>query len=132
MGDDLGDDPHASTTINVARKHILDSGLSAFENFDIRRKFRVIFTDEFGNKELGEDAGGLFKEFLNLTIKESLETLFEKTSENEVILKANSDFLHLAEFVGKLIGKAIMDKILLNAKFNVVMLSQLIGMSMEF
>lgn len=81
---------------------------------------------------MGQDDGGLFKEFLNLTIKESLNMLFEKTNENEVILKSNSEYLHFAEFVGKLVGKAILDKILINAKFNVVMLSKLIGLTMEF
>jgi len=74
----------------------------------------------------------LFKEFLNLTIKESVQEIFDISSQNEVILKADHKNTILCQFVGKLVGKAILDKILINARFNVVMLSQLVGIKMEF
>lgn len=67
-----------------------------------------------------------------MTIKESVQEIFELTSQNEVLLKSEHKNTVLCEFVGKLVGKAILDKILINARFNVVMLSQLVGLKMDF
>jgi len=83
-------------------------------------------------EEEGSDAGGLFKEFLNLVIKESVQEIFELSSQNEVLLKSEHKNTVLSEFVGKLVGKAILDKVLINARFNVVMMSQLVGLKMDF
>lgn len=118
--------------IVVARNNILESGIDAFRDFDIRKKFKITFINEHGLEEEGSDTGGLFKEFLNLTIKESVKEIFELSSQNEVILKSDHKNTILCQYVGKLVGKAILDKILINARFNVVMLSQMVGLKMDF
>lgn len=82
---------------------------------------RVRFVNEQGLPEAGIDQDGVFKEFLEETIKKVFDpslNLFRVTNENRLYPSATSfthkDHLQLFEFVGRMLGKAIYEVKLLS------------------
>ncbi|KAJ9576499.1 hypothetical protein L9F63_025603, partial [Diploptera punctata] len=75
---------------------------------------RVRFINEQGLDEAGIDQDGVFKEFLEETIKRVFDpslNLFRVTSEERLYPSPTSymqdDHLQLFEFVGRMLGKAV-------------------------
>lgn len=75
---------------------------------------RVRFVNEQGVDEAGIDQDGVFKEFLEETIKKVFDpslNLFKMTSENRLYPTSTSSIhenhLLLFEFVGRMLGKAV-------------------------
>lgn len=75
---------------------------------------RVRFVNEQGLAEAGIDQDGVFKEFLEETIKRVFDpslNLFKATSENRLYPSPTSfmqdNHLQLFEFVGRMLGKAV-------------------------
>lgn len=75
---------------------------------------RVRFVNEQGLAEAGIDQDGVFKEFLEETIKKVFDpslNLFKVTSENRLYPSPTSSMqdnhLQLFEFVGRMLGKAV-------------------------
>lgn len=79
---------------------------------------RVRFVNEQGLAEAGIDQDGVFKEFLEETIKRVFDpslNLFKATSENRLYPSPTSfmqdNHLQLFEFVGRMLGKAVYEVI---------------------
>jgi hypothetical protein len=92
------------------------------------KRMMIIFIDEFGNKEAGIDENGLYKEFMVELTNEIFNPKygFFSTVKGDNNLHLNSRSLFMVtdnhdlifESLGIIIGKAIMDQVFLNIRFN--------------
>ncbi|KAI7900959.1 uncharacterized protein BX663DRAFT_140672 [Cokeromyces recurvatus] len=124
--------------INVRRNYVLEDGFHALSNLPPsawKGTIRVSFVNELGVEEAGIDQGGPFKDFLTMLISEAFEPnydLFSLTKHNSFYPSATSGFIdrqhiELFEFIGKAIGKAVYEGILLDVQFAGFLLARLLG-----
>ncbi|XP_078193354.1 ubiquitin-protein ligase E3B isoform X6 [Callithrix jacchus] len=96
---------------------------------------RVKFVNDLGVDEAGIDQDGVFKEFLEEIIKRVFDpalNLFKTTSGDERLYPSPTSYIHenylqLFEFVGKMLGKAVYEGIVVDVPFASFFLSQLLG-----
>ncbi|POI35352.1 hypothetical protein CIB84_000898 [Bambusicola thoracicus] len=96
---------------------------------------RVKFVNDLGVDEAGIDQDGVFKEFLEEIIKKVFDpalNLFKTTSGDERLYPSPTSYIHenylqLFEFVGKMLGKAVYEGIVVDVPFASFFLSQLLG-----
>jgi ubiquitin-protein ligase E3 C len=55
--------------VEIRRGQEFQSAYQQIGNKNLRKPFKIVFVNQFGMKELGVDAGGLKKEFLNRVLK---------------------------------------------------------------
>ena len=106
-----------STLITVHRSRIVEDGyqhLNSLPSQALKGVIRVKFINEQGLDEAGIDQDGVFKEFLEDTIKRIFNpslNLFRVTSEQRLYPSPSShiqdNHLSLFEFVGKMIGMSL-------------------------
>ncbi|CAO3647479.1 unnamed protein product [Mucor hiemalis] len=124
--------------ITVRRGQVLEDGfqgLSGLSPSAWKGTIRVAFVNELGATEAGIDQGGPFKDFLTMMISEAFEPnygLFSSTKTNSFYPSATSivhgrNHILLFEFIGKAIGKALYEGILLDVKFAGFLLARLLG-----
>lgn len=128
--------PH-STLITVHRSRIVEDGyrqLALLPSQALKGVIRVRFINEQGLDEAGIDQDGVFKEFLEETIKRVFDpslNLFRVTSEERLYPSPTSHMqdhhLQLFEFVGRMLGKAVYEGIVVDVPFASFFLSQLLG-----
>jgi len=102
---------------------------------DLKHRIRVTFESELGYQEAGIDGGGLFKDFMDALAERAFDPqygLFNVTSEQLLYPNPASPALaedHLAHFafMGRVLGKAIFDKILVRPAFASFFLNKLLG-----
>ncbi|XP_070389729.1 ubiquitin-protein ligase E3B [Dermacentor albipictus] len=126
-----------STLITVHRTRIVEDGyqqLALLPPQGLKGVIRVRFINEQGLDEAGIDQDGVFKEFLEETIKRVFDpslNLFRATSEQRLYPSPTSyiheNHLSLFEFVGKMLGKAVYEGIVVDVPFASFFLSQLLG-----
>ena len=93
------------------------------------------FVDEFGLEEAGIDGGGLFKEFLTALSREAFDTdrgLWRTNQARELYpaphaYATDSRSLSWFTFLGRIIGKAVYDQILVDVPFANFFLSKWLG-----
>lgn len=131
------------TSISVRRGSELEDAMSEFKAKKInwKEKLRVKYTNSQGIEEIGIDGGGMFKEFLTVVTRQACDPnrgLFVETpnhtlrpNPDSAVLVAHGDE-QLYEFVGKLIGKAIYEDILIESLFERTFLKSVIGQTCEF
>ncbi|XP_014204707.1 ubiquitin-protein ligase E3B [Copidosoma floridanum] len=128
-----------STLISVHRSKIVDDGyrqLSILSPEELKSVIRVRFINEQGLDEAGIDQDGVFKEFLEETIKQIFNpslNLFKVTCENRLYPSSSSflqdNHLLLFEFIGRLLGKAVYEGIVVDIPFASFFVSQFCGLS---
>ncbi|XP_046391174.1 ubiquitin-protein ligase E3B [Ischnura elegans] len=128
--------PH-STLITVHRTRIVEDGyrqLALLPSQALKGVVRVKFINEQGLDEAGIDQDGVFKEFLEETIKRVFNpslNLFRVTSEERLYPSPTSylqdNHLQLFDFVGRMLGKAVYEGIVVDVPFASFFLSQLLG-----
>ncbi|OII72608.1 HECT domain containing ubiquitin protein ligase [Cryptosporidium ubiquitum] len=153
---------HEIPNFEIRRTHIIEDGLNKIGSLDpnrLRIAFRIIFLDEQGDIEPGIDGGGLLKDFITCISKELCSEsfgLFKSCKDNTIIpreydslmeisnkfkdliideplsLKKSNIVLYLFEFLGKIVGKAIYEKILLEIEFNPVFLNSVFEQNNDF
>ncbi|KAI8359953.1 hypothetical protein BD560DRAFT_184548 [Blakeslea trispora] len=127
-----------SRYIAIRRDHVLEDGFQALSALPVsawKNTIRVTFVNELGMEEIGIDQGGPFKDFLTLMISEAFEPdvgLFSATKQNTFYPSAASsvhgkNHIQLFEFIGKVIGKALYEGILLDVQFAQFLLARLLG-----
>ncbi|EIE22502.1 HECT-domain-containing protein [Coccomyxa subellipsoidea C-169] len=87
----------------------------------LRGRIRIQYVDSFGEVEAGVDGGGLFKDFMENLIKEGFDPrigLFKATPDqklypNPAAATVEPNAFALFEFMGKMVGKALYEGILL-------------------
>jgi len=126
-----------STLISVHRNRIVEDGyrqLGSLGAQAIKGVIRVRFVNMQGLDEAGIDQDGVFKEFLEETIKKVFDpglNLFCTTSEERLypspLSHITDNHLDLFEFVGKMIGKAVYEGIVVDVPFASFFLTQVLG-----
>ena len=126
-----------STLITVHRNRIVEDGYRQLGNLGmtaLKGVIRVRFVNLQGLDEAGIDQDGVFKEFLEETIKKVFDpglNLFCSTSEERLYPSPTShitdNHLDLFEFVGKMIGKAVYEGIVVDVPFASFFLTQILG-----
>jgi ubiquitin-protein ligase E3 C len=113
-----------SRFVTVQRGHVLSNAYTEMGNAPpehLRGRIRIQFLNEMGMEEAGVDGGGLFKEFLETIIKEGFDPgagLFCQTTDrrlypNPHAVHAVAHAMKYLEFLGKMVGKALWEGILL-------------------
>ncbi len=126
-----------STLVTIHRSRIVEDGdrqLSTISTNALKGIIRVKFVNVQGLDEAGIDQDGVFKEFLEETIKKVFDpglNLFCTTSDERLypspLSHMTDNHLHLFEFVGKMIGKAVYEGIVVDVPFAPFFLSQVLG-----
>ncbi|GMF21962.1 unnamed protein product [Phytophthora lilii] len=126
--------------IRIHRGAILEDGLRKLNSIrtNLKKRINVVFVNSAGREEVGIDAGGLFKEFwLDLsTLAFDLQYgLFLTTHDQLLYPNPNSasnhfsretDHLTMFQFVGRILGKALYEGIVVQPKFAHFFLSKLL------
>lgn len=126
-----------STFITIHRSRIVEDGyqqLARLAPNALKGLIRVKFINDHGLDEAGIDQDGVFKEFLEDTIKRVFDpalNLFCTTSEQRLYPSPTSrlheDHLSLFNFVGKVLGKAVYEGIVVDVPFASFFLSRVLG-----
>ncbi|CAH1102309.1 unnamed protein product [Psylliodes chrysocephalus] len=111
--------------IVIRRTHIYEDAfdkISQKSELDLKHKVRIQFINSVGLEEAGIDGGGIFKEFLNEVLKTALDPnrgFFLLTADNTLYPNPNvhlivDNFTDHYYFIGRLVGKAIFENILVD------------------
>ncbi|KAL7454340.1 hypothetical protein ACHAWC_005973, partial [Mediolabrus comicus] len=116
----------------------------------LRKKIQVTFVNQHGATEAGIDGGGVFKEFLDDLIKDAFipQTTGNESEEEEEEVRSHPDFFSVTplqtlqvnvdsdgdnsalshyEFLGRVLGKAIYESILVDPQLALPFLNKLLG-----
>ncbi|GAX28859.1 ubiquitin-protein ligase E3 C [Fistulifera solaris] len=106
----------------------------------LRRRIQVSFVNQHGAAEAGIDGGGVFKEFIDDLIKDAFlrpqgstatHQLFSVTPQQTLAvntsLAVDQTILDQYEFLGRVLGKAVYESILVDPQFCLPFLNQLLG-----
>ncbi|KAF6766810.1 hypothetical protein PSEUBRA_000436 [Kalmanozyma brasiliensis GHG001] len=123
--------------VNIRRDHVAQDGFASLAPLgaDLKKPLEIVFIDKFGQPEAGIDGGGLFKEFLTSLVREAFDTnrgLWKATDAQELYpnphtYATSGEQLEWYEFLGRVIGKALYEGILIDAKFAGFFLSKALG-----
>ncbi|XVF76313.1 hypothetical protein PTKIN_Ptkin13bG0256300 [Pterospermum kingtungense] len=127
-----------SVEIVIRRGHIVEDGFRQLNSLGSRLKssIHVSFVSECGLPEAGLDYGGLSKEFLTDISKAAFAPeygLFSQTSTSDRLLIPNAaaryleNGIQMIEFLGRVVGKALYEGILLDYSFSHVFVQKLLG-----
>ena len=105
----------------IKRKYIFEDGYKELSKADLKGRIAIKFVNELGNIEEGQDAGGLFKEFLTQLIQIVFNPdygLFIMTPIDQDLfpnpdskpLFGHED-INFYRFLGRILGKAVYDSI---------------------
>jgi len=127
----------------IRRDRLVETGFAAFQDLESEDSLRAIFKVEFisadGEPESGIDGGGLFKEFMIHICREVFDPkfgLFAITDDQTLYpspsaFRAHTNAADLYRFIGKVIGKAIYEMMLLEGQFSRVFLNRILGQTNE-
>ncbi|KAJ3043740.1 hypothetical protein HK097_001658, partial [Rhizophlyctis rosea] len=100
------------------------AGLGRVGGSGLKGVIKVKYVNQFGLEEAGIDQNGVFKEFLEDLIKQAFTpslSLFKSTPDGNVVPSPSSsvqpDHLELFAFVGKMLGKALYEGIVIDIPF---------------
>ncbi|KAL7681448.1 putative HECT domain-containing protein [Plasmopara halstedii] len=126
--------------IRIHRSAILQDGLRKLNTIraNLKKRINVVFVNAAGREEMGIDAGGLFKEFwldlstlafdlqYGLFLTTHDELLYPNPSSASGHFSRESDHLTMFQFVGRILGKALYEGIVVQPKFAHFFLSKLL------
>ena len=129
--------------VRINRENIFEDGYQTLKQIDdLRGTLMITFVNNYGIEEEGQDAGGIFKEFLVELSKIIFEPnfgFFTKTEVDEDLYPnpSNSLFDHLSDevvldyfhFFGRILGKAMFEGIQIEPKFAKFFLKKLANKS---
>ncbi|GFP90797.1 E3 ubiquitin-protein ligase upl7 [Phtheirospermum japonicum] len=127
-----------SNEIVIRRGHIFEDGMRQLNSLGSKLKsaIHVSFVSESGLPEAGLDYGGLSKEFLTDISKLAFSPeygLFSQTSTSDRLIIPNAtaryldNGIQMIEFLGRIVGKALYEGILLDFYFSHVFVQKLLG-----
>uniref|UniRef100_A0A8C6NWV2 Ubiquitin-protein ligase E3C n=1 Tax=Nothobranchius furzeri TaxID=105023 RepID=A0A8C6NWV2_NOTFU len=139
-----GDGPFPDgINVTIRRNYIYEDAydkLSPENEPDLKKKIRVHLLNAHGLDEAGIDGGGIFREFLNELLKSGFNPNqgFFKTT-NEGLLYPNpaaemlvgDSFTRHYYFLGRILGKALYENMLVEMPFASFFLSKLLGTSAD-
>lgn len=127
---------HRHRTV-VRRGRVAEDGFATLNGLGpaLKDTIEIVFVDQFGQEEAGIDGGGVFKEFLTSLSKEAFDTdrgLWLATSNQELYPNPHSYSRESAQlawygFLGRILGKALYEGILVDVAFAGAFLSKWLG-----
>uniref|UniRef100_A0A5K3F543 HECT-type E3 ubiquitin transferase n=1 Tax=Mesocestoides corti TaxID=53468 RepID=A0A5K3F543_MESCO len=131
------DSSAVGAVVMIHRNRIVEDGYQQLANLSptqLRMKIRVQFINALGLDEVGIDLDGVFKEFLEETLRRVFDptlNLFRATTDQRLYPSPTSHIqeshLQLFEFVGKLLAKAVYEGIIVDVPFANFFLTQVLG-----
>ena len=130
---------HKSTLITIHRNSVVEDGFeqlksTALSDAHLKGVIRVKFVNQEGLMEAGIDQDGVFKEFLEESITKIFNpelNLFKLTEDQKLYPSPTSNMhehhIALFEYVGRLLGKAVYEGIVVEVQFASFFLTQLLG-----
>ncbi|CAG8515156.1 4050_t:CDS:10 [Cetraspora pellucida] len=133
--DDFYINDSSDIVIKIRRDHVLEDGykqLGRLTATQIKGRIRVMFVNETGMDEIGVDQGGPFKEFITQLMAEAFDPkcgFFAVTPDGSLYPNPHSTStkLPLYTFLGRMIARAMKEKILLDSQFAEFFLSKISG-----
>ncbi|KYM98999.1 PREDICTED: ubiquitin-protein ligase E3C [Cyphomyrmex costatus] len=127
-----------SIQISVRRNYLYEDAfdkLSLENEPELRLKMRVQLVNTAGLEEAGVDGGGLFREFLSELLKTSFDPnrgFFKLTKDNMLYPNPTvqllfDDFPKHYYFIGRILGKALYENLLVELPFAEFFLSKIVG-----
>ncbi|KAK2578758.1 hypothetical protein KPH14_012282 [Odynerus spinipes] len=131
-----------SIQVTVRRNYLYEDAfekLSPENEPELRLKMRVQFVNTAGLEESGVDGGGLFREFLLELLKTSFDPnrgFFKHTKDNMLYPNPNvhllmEDFPKHYYFIGRILGKALYENLLVELPFAEFFLSKIVGLQSD-
>lgn len=121
----------------VRRDHVAEDGMAQLNGLgaQLKESIEIVFMDQFGLEEAGIDGGGVFKEFLTSLVREAFDTdrgLWRATEQQEIYpnparYARQSEQLQWYGFLGRVLGKALYEGILVDVRFASFFLSKWLG-----
>lgn len=122
--------------VTIRRDHVFDDafeGLSDLSPDDLRGRIQVTFVTEDGHEEAGIDGGGVFKEFLDELAKHAFdESLFCTDPDDGALFPRPGADVRKIEFCGRVIGKALYERVLVEPRFAKFFLNTVLGKHNSF
>ncbi|KAF9549865.1 hypothetical protein EC957_002436 [Mortierella hygrophila] len=129
--------PHPIGQAQIHRGTVFEDGYEHLNHLGPKLKGRIAisFVDQHGIPEAGIDGGGVFKEFLTSLVLQAFNTnygLFMNTSDHFLypnphrFAQERTQLKHY-EFLGRILGKALYEGILIDAAFAGFFLSKCLG-----
>ena len=123
--------------IRVRREYIYEDSMKGLNELGtrLRGRVQVSFLNKHGVEEAGIDGGGVFKEFVDDLVKEAFDAdqplkLVRTTDDLLLFLNpdvsATDNFKHF-EFLGRVLGKAVYESILVEPQFCLPFLNKLLN-----
>jgi ubiquitin-protein ligase E3 C len=129
--------------VRIRRDKLYSDSMSQISELGrrLKKKVQVTFISKHGNEEAGVDGGGLFKEFLDDLIKDAfnpkmsrdgiagplfIETPLQTLAVNTNLRPSPLTLSHY-RFLGRVLGKAVYESILVEPQFCLPFLNQLLG-----
>lgn len=123
--------------VTVRRTAVAEDGMAQLNGLGPRLKepLEIVFVDPFGQVEAGIDGGGVFKEFLTTLVKTVFDTdrgLWCANAQQELYPNSHryaqeSEQLVWYTFLGRILGKALYEGLLVDVKFAGFFLSKWLG-----
>ncbi|KAL3693449.1 hypothetical protein R1sor_007100 [Riccia sorocarpa] len=128
--------PFSRMRLRIRRDRIIEDAFAQLNPLTedvLKGTIRVTFVNELGVEEAGVDGGGIFKDFMENITKAAFDVqygLFKETSDhllypNPASHMVHDDHLHYFDFLGKTLGKAMFEGILVDIPFATFFLSKL-------
>ncbi|KAF6750084.1 ubiquitin protein ligase [Ephemerocybe angulata] len=123
------------TRVSVRRGMVAQDGFDRLGDVDLKGPVEITFVDQFGAEEAGIDGGGVFKEFFTDLCKEVFDTdrgLWLVNGKNELYPNPHAyatepHSLNWYRFIGRILGKAMYEGILVDVAFAGFFLAKLLG-----
>lgn len=123
------------TRATVRRGHVAEDGFDKLAEADLKHPIEITFIDQFGEQEMGIDGGGVFKEFFTDLSKEVFDSdrgLWLANKKNELYPNHGSyatqpHSLNWYRFIGRILGKALYEGILVEVAFAGFFLAKWLG-----
>lgn len=126
-----------TTVITIERTRIVEDGYRQLSNLSSEAlcgTIRVKFINQQGLDEAGIDQDGVFKEFLELTLKKVFnpELNLFKTTSDRLLYPSSTSFVHenhlsLFQFVGRMLAKLVYEGICVDIQLAPVLLATVLG-----
>ena len=134
------------TRVRISRERLFDDAFEALATLapsQLKDRVQVTFVNEFGREEAGIDGGGVFKEFLDELTKAAFDpatsSLFCSTAAGALYPSPDVSLalrrfggtargrLERFEFCGRIIGKALYERVLVEPRFARFFLNKALG-----
>ncbi|KAJ3735038.1 HECT-domain-containing protein [Lentinula guzmanii] len=122
-------------TVTIRRSSVAQDGFDHLGDADLKNPIQIVFIDQFGAEEAGIDGGGVFKEFFTSLCKEVFDTdrgLWLSNEKNELYpnphaYATEAHSLSWYRFIGRILGKAMYEGILVDVAFASFFLAKWLG-----